>query len=174
MSTCRVPSSETWYACLYLQVYDDFRPSLPVGYGGDSPEMMDGHLQRTESGKDDSQMTQSSSLRKRSPQLRLSVEPDRHLARSAFEPEALQYRMEPARPARKKRGRHLQSDSLEKFLIQKIISECHPIDYQPDRIWVLKQAKFYRDKNNVDIKCSKGWLDKFMKRNLALINHRAA
>lgn len=71
---------------------------------------------------------------------------------------------------RKKRGRHLQSDDLEKFLIEKIRSECLPHDIAPDRIWVVSQAKQFMGKNNVELKCSKGWLDKFMKRNSSLIN----
>ena len=73
---------------------------------------------------------------------------------------------------RKKRGRHLLSDELETYLLNRIRSERESCKLIPDRIWVVREAKFFINKNKIDLKCSKGWLDKFMKRNASVINQR--
>lgn len=69
---------------------------------------------------------------------------------------------------RKKRGRNLFSKDLENFLVDRIHKEINS-GGDVDRIWITKQAKTYITKNEVNLKCSKGWLDKFMKRNEQLI-----
>lgn len=69
-------------------------------------------------------------------------------------------------PTSKKRGRNLYSEELENHLLEKIRCE---MGTAPDRLWIAKQAKLFIGKNNVNLKCSKGWLDKFMKRNRSLI-----
>lgn len=68
-----------------------------------------------------------------------------------------------------RRGRNLFSRDLENHLLNQIKMNRESQDNLPDRIWISRLAKEYINKNNLDLKCSKGWLDKFMKRNKSLI-----
>jgi len=68
-------------------------------------------------------------------------------------------------PRKKKRGRHLQSMGLENHLLDHIQAQIKEMKALPDRQWISSKAKQYIRKNEVKLKCSKGWLDKFMKRN---------
>lgn len=69
----------------------------------------------------------------------------------------------------KKRGRNLYSNELETYLLSTISNDWKSKIGIPDRIWIAKQARSFISKNNLNLKCSKGWLDKFMKRNEAAI-----
>jgi len=70
----------------------------------------------------------------------------------------------------KKRGRNLLSSELEDHLLNTIRSEWTSRVGIPDRIWIARQARSFISKHNiVGMKCSKGWLDKFMKRNEHII-----
>lgn len=139
----------------------------------ESLDMVDCTLVRNESGKDDSNQSQPTFLRKRDPwpESDLQIAPLRAYHNQSFrlyhdlEADELHYFN-----GKKKRGRHLQSDPLEKYLRDKIKTECIPRQFIPDRVWISHEARKFTGQNNVDLKCSKGWLDKFMKRNSDLIN----
>lgn len=142
--------------------------------GKNSPEAMDGALRHTESGKTDSLTTQATSLRKRSPlsPVEFEILPAPPTAKQLSNIQGVD--SEGMAPKGKKRGRHLLSNDLERYLVEKIRTDCLPKNIVPDRIWVVNQARLFTTKNNVELKCSKGWLDKFMKRNGSLINPRTA
>ena len=147
---------------------------LDKSEGKNSPELMDGTLRHTESGKTDSLTTQATSLRKRSPRSTVEIEILPALSKEKLVNNTQGFCSEGMAPEGKKRGRHLLSNDLERYLIEKIRSDCLPKNIAPDRIWVVSQARTFTGKNNVELKCSKGWLDKFMKRNWSLINPRTA
>lgn len=134
--------------------------------GHQSPKAMDGSLFRTESGKDNSNNTQVTSLCKRSPQ----PEPDLNLQVQRSEPYFTEIFSEDGDFPKKKRGRHLMSDRLEQYLLDKMRTEFRLRNRVPERTWVVQQAREFTERYKIDVKCSKGWLDKFMKRNLPLIN----
>lgn len=69
----------------------------------------------------------------------------------------------------KKRGRHLMSSDLESYLIKEIKAENEAQCRIPDRPKIAELARSYIRQNNVNLKCSKGWLDKFMRRNEKII-----
>lgn len=74
----------------------------------------------------------------------------------------------------KKRGRQVFSNDLENHLLELIRREWPSVrgGPRPDRVWISRQARDYISMNKVNMKCSKGWLDKFMKRNAHVINMR--
>lgn len=63
------------------------------------------------------------------------------------------------------------SNDLENHLLE-LINQEWPLGkvMRPDRVWISKKARKYIIENNVNMKCSKGWLDKFVKRNAHVIN----
>lgn len=138
--------------------------------GRQSPGAMDESLFRVESGKDFSNNTQTTCLRKRSPQPVLEL--DLQVQRSElYSGETFS---EDGDVPKKKRGRHLMSNGLEVYLLEKMKAEFKAKNRVPERVWVVHQAREYTERHHVDVKCSKGWLDKFMKRNLPLINPGSA
>lgn len=72
----------------------------------------------------------------------------------------------------KKRGRNLLSSELENHILEKIKHDWRDLEEKPNRGWITKVARNFISKNNVNLKCSKGWLDKFMKRNRHLLKQR--
>jgi len=72
----------------------------------------------------------------------------------------------------KKRGRNLLSSELENHILDKIKYDWKDHNEKPNRGWITKVARNFISKNKVNLKCSKGWLDKFMKRNSHLLYHR--
>jgi Tc5 transposase DNA-binding domain len=72
----------------------------------------------------------------------------------------------------KKRGRNLLSTELENHILDKIKHDWKDQNEKPNRGWITKVARNFISKNNVNLKCSKGWLDKFMKRNSHLLQQR--
>jgi hypothetical protein len=107
---------------------------------------------------------QVSGLLKRGPQLLSGLfrdEPSR-LLESNFdsEPET-DYKLETP----KRRGRVLLSSELENHLLESIKAQWRGSREQPTRRWINNLARNFIDTHHLGMKCSKGWLDKFIRRN---------
>lgn len=73
----------------------------------------------------------------------------------------------------KKRGRHVMSSALENYLVNKIKEESVCGTQMPTRTMIAELARSFIKENNLKLQCSKGWLDKFMRRNGKLIKGTA-
>lgn len=68
-----------------------------------------------------------------------------------------------------KRGRALTSKPLEEFLLSSI-KLCPDQFVRSPRLFVKEKASIFKDRNDIKLMCSKGWLDKFLRRNRVAIN----
>lgn len=74
----------------------------------------------------------------------------------------------------KKRGRGISDEDLENHLLAMIKHTVLETKAQVTRIWIMNAAKEYVNHHQKPIKCSKGWLDKFLRRNekkIRSLNH---
>lgn len=74
-------------------------------------------------------------------------------------------------------GRKVRSDNLEKFILQNLRRDYDETNILPERKDALKYAREWKNHDSgvrfATFKASKGWLDKFIKRNKRVFDHWA-
>jgi hypothetical protein len=113
-----------------------------------------------------------SRLEKRRPELLLIAHPDQKTESDEYKFELdrqkdLNFETAPTTPRR--RGRVISCFELETFLVESIKAEWFGSREQSSRRWIATLARNFIKQNNLDLKCSKGWLDKFIRRNQHLL-----
>lgn len=107
-------------------------------------------------------------LKKRAPSLLLVASPDETslLDEYKFESEEKHFDEQEKTPTTpRRRGRIVSSIELENYLLESIKAEWKGSREPPSRKWITRLARNFIEEHRLELRCSKGWLDKFIRRN---------